>query len=677
MKFGGRIAHHLVDHGYKGTFYPINLKRDSILGHTCYPSVAGIPDFPDLAVVAVPAKALKQTIEDCGQAGVGACIVITAQLGEFSAEGAQLEAEVVEIARAHNMRLVGPNCMGMITPAVKMALSSTPTLRYSDKMPEGRVAFVSQSGAMMGTAYLQAFDHGVGLSGMVSIGNQADLELCDFLEGFIEHDGTDVICMYVEGLKSPARFRALCLKARQAGKTLLAVKAGRTEAGSVMAKSHTSSMAGSFSAFETLCRETGVLLVDDQDAMMLIAGLLSRNPKMQGGAIGMICASGGGGAILADQCSLNGMDLVKYAPVTQERLAGDYPPSHQNNPLDLGGHTGALEFGVFERAIDAVYDDPNVGLFVYVMTPQPFMSETLDHVIEVWKRGTKPVLLVMNLSRFGAELRAKALEAGIPFVMRTDDLLRAMSVLNANLAADDKLRLASPQRPSDLKPGKIEKTGFLTEPEAKAILSDYGIPVPAAELTTSTDAAVQAADNMGYPVVLKGVVADVVHKSDLGLVKVGLQDTEAVRTAAEDIAASIAKAAPGQPVQIDVQQMIGAGQELIVGLKHEEGYGPQIVIGTGGIYVELLHDIVQKSAPVSPADVREMLESLRIWPLLLGARGQAGMDVDGACEAISRLSWLAADLCTALVDFEVNPFRLTPSGVYALDGRGTLKATAG
>lgn len=671
-KFGGRIAHHLIDHGYAGKIFPINPKRDSILGHPCFSSVADLPEAPDLALVAVPAKALLQTIEACGKAGVGACIVITAQLGEFSAEGAALEAEITAMARSYNMRLVGPNCMGMIVPAARMALSSTPTLRYSDKMPEGRVAFVSQSGAMMGTAYLQAFDHGVGLSGMVSIGNQADLEMCDFLEGFVDHDGTDVICLYVEGLKSPARFRDLCLRARRAGKRILAVKAGRTEAGSAMAKSHTSSMAGSFSAFETLCRESGVLLMDDQDAMILCAGLLSRNPRMTQTGTGMICASGGGGAVLADQCALNGLTLTSFAEGTRDTLAQDYQPSHQNNPLDLGGHLGGLEFGIFQRAIDAVYADPDSGLFVYVLTPQPMMPETLEAVIATWQRGEKPVILVLNLSRFGKELRDKALAAGIPFVMRTDDLIRAMTLFEADLAADAALRDSAPERPADLSPAAIGKTGFLTEPEAKAILRDYGIPVPAATLAGSVGDAVAAAEAMGFPVVLKGVVADVVHKSDLGLVKVGLGDADAVRAAATQIAEAIAKAAPGQPVQIDVQQMIGAGHELIVGLTHEEGYGPQIVIGAGGIHVELLHDIAQKSAPVSPGDVREMLHALRIWPLLDGARGQAPADVDAACTAISRLSYLAADLGPRLVDFEVNPFRITTSGVYALDGRGTL-----
>ncbi|RYH01264.1 CoA-binding protein [Salipiger sp. IMCC34102] len=669
-KFGGRILHHLVDHGYEGQIYPVNPKRSDVLGLTCYPSVADLPEIVDLALVAVPAKALADTVEACGKAGVGACVIITAQLGEFSAEGAALERRIVEIARSYNMRLIGPNCMGMIVPQANLALSSTPTLRYAGQMRKGGVAFVSQSGAMMGTLFLQSHDHGVGLSGMVSIGNQADLELCDFLEAFIADAETRVVCLYIEGLKSPERFRELCLQAHAAGKPVLAVKAGRTEAGSQLAKSHTASLAGSYSAFEALCRDCGVVLLDDPDAMILAAGVISANPRPGRTNTGLICASGGGAAIMADQLASRGLSAAPFAAETQGRLEQDYPATHANNPLDLGGHKGGLEFGIFERAIESVHADPETGLTAYVMTPQPMMPQTLDHVIEVWRRQGKPVVLVLNLSRFGAEQRDQAFAAGLPFLTRTDDLYRVLQVYRELSTMSPRVQM--PERPADLSAPTIEATGFLTEPEAKAILAGYGVSIPAATLTTTVEAAVEAAESCGYPVVLKGVVGDVVHKSDLGLVKVGLADAEAVRAAFSDIVGAIETAAPGAPVRIDVQQMIPAGVELIVGLTREPGFGPQLVLGAGGIHVELLRDVVQRRAPLSSEDVRDMLQDLRIWPLLDGARGQAPMAVDAACEAISRLSWLGDDLGDRLQDFEINPFRITEDGAHALDGRGTL-----
>lgn len=675
-KFGGRILHHLIDHGFAGRTFPINPKRETVLGLTCYPSIAEVPEPADLAVVAVPTTHLAETVDACGAAGVGACVIITAQLGEFSAEGAVLEQRIVEIARSYGMRLIGPNCMGMILPNVDLALSSTPTLRHARSLRKGGVAFVSQSGAMMGTLFLQAYDHGVGLSGMVTVGNQADLELCDFLEAFIADPATRVICLYVEGLKAPARFRDLCRQARLAGKRILAVKAGRTDAGSQLAKSHTASLAGSFSAFETLCRETGVILMDDPDAMILCAGILSANPPATRAGAGIICASGGGAAIMADHLELRGLQARGFAEATRQRLEQDYPASHLNNPLDLGGHKGGLEFSIFERAIDAVHQDDTTGVTVYVMTPQPLMPQTLDHVIDVWQRQDKPFVLVLNLSQFGAELRERAHAAGIPFLTRVDDLYRVLQVYRDDLAAASHLRDSEPERPADLGVPQVTADGFLTEPEAKAILTAYGVAVPAAHLTSTVEEAVVAAQTVGYPVVLKGVVPDVVHKSDLGLVKVGLGTEADLRAAFADIAQAIHSAAPGAAVRIDVQQMIGPGIELIVGLTHEPGFGPQLVLGAGGIHVELLHDVVQRRAPVTPCEVRAMLERLRLWPLLAGARGQAMLDIEAACTAISRLSWLGPDLGDRLRDFEVNPFRITATGAYALDGRGTLDSPA-
>lgn len=669
-KFGGRIFHHLIDHGYAGQIFPINPKRETVLGLKAYPSVTDLPEAPDLALVAVPAPQLEATIEACGRAGVGACLVITSQMAEFGEEGAALEARIVEIARGHGMRLVGPNCMGLIVPSANLALSSTPTLRFSGPFRNGGVALVSQSGALMGSLYVQSHDHGVGLSGMVSIGNQADLELCDFLEGFIDDPATRVICLYVEGVKSPARLRALALKARAAGKPILAVKAGRTEAGSIMARSHTSSLAGSYSAFETLCRETGIVLVDDPDSMILIAGLIDACPPMAAGGVGVVCSSGGSGAVLADRMALAGLPVAEYSESTRLRLDSDFQRVHQNNPLDLGAHLGALEFGIFARTIAAVHEDPGVGLLAYVMTPQPLMPQTVECLIEIFRRQQKPVLVVLNTSRFAEEQRQALLAAGLPFVMRVDDALRVMEAMLA--LRDSIVRDAAPMRPAGLAPAVAPRSGFLTEPEVKEMLTRAGVAVPEALACAAVDDALAAAVRIGWPVVLKGVAEDVVHKSDVGLVKVGLDDEPALRLAFDQIAAAVAAAAPDQPLRIDVQQMIGDGVELLVGVTQEPGFGPQLVVGAGGVYVELLKDVAQASAPVSPGEAEALLRRLKVWPLLNGARGQAPMDILALTEAISRISWLAADLGAALTDLEVNPLRARPLGAYALDGRATL-----
>ncbi|MEZ5729399.1 MAG: acetate--CoA ligase family protein [Burkholderiaceae bacterium] len=330
---------------------------------------------------------------------------------------------------------------------------------------------------------------------------------------------------------------------------------------------------------------------------------------------------------------------------------------------------------MFQRAIDAVYEDPGVSVFVYVMTPQPLMPETIEHLITLWRRQHKPVVVVMNMAGFGHSLRERLVDAGLPFVTRTDDLFRAVSLLLAQADSPRTLRASLPSRPATV-PAPADRAelpvGALTEPQAKALASHYGIAVPGAAACASAAEAVAAARAFGHPVVLKGVAAGVVHKSELGLVRLGLEDDDDVASAFADIARAIEAAAPGQPIRIDVQQMIGPGVELIVGLSHEPGIGAQVVVGAGGLYVELLHDVAQMRAPVSPRQAGAMLRSLRIWPLLAGARGQPPAAVDALGEAIARLSWLASDLGDALVDFEINPLRVSADAVWALDARATL-----
>lgn len=275
-KFGGRILANVQRHGFPGRLLPINPKRAEVRGLPAWPDIAEAPGPVDLAVIAVPGSQLLETVGAAACAGVGACVVITAQLAEFDAQGQALQDEVVALARAHGMRLLGPNCMGLISPAASLALSSTLTLQHAPALRRGGVGFVSQSGALMGTLFVIGDDHAVGFSHMVSIGNQADLELCDFLEALIEDENTRVICLYVEALKSPRRFVELARLARAAGKPVLAVKAGRTEVGASAARSHTASLAGSYEAFVAACESAGVLVFDEPEGMIVAAGVFDR-----------------------------------------------------------------------------------------------------------------------------------------------------------------------------------------------------------------------------------------------------------------------------------------------------------------------------------------------------------------------------------------------------------------
>ena len=678
-KFGGRVMHNLVRHRFAGTVRPVNPNRATLLGLPAFASIGDVPEPVDLAVVAVPAALLLATIQACAAAGVKACIVFTARLGEYDAAGVLLQTQVLAVARAHGMRLVGPNCMGIIAPNVNLALTSSATLQTIERLRAGQVGLVSQSGAFMGTLFILGHDNGVGFSCMVSVGNQADLDLCDFFEGLIDDPGTTTVCLYIEAVPNGARFAALARRAHAIGKRVLAVKAGRTDAGTAMARSHTASLAGSFAAFEASCRATGVLVMDEAEGMVLTAGVLSRAPRLGAGGIAVVLTSGGAAAVLADRLTLMGLPLMTWSDATRARLAAHFLPAHQNNPLDIGSHEGALTPEVFATAFAAALDDPGTAAFLFLMTPQPLMVETVDEMIAAWRRTEKPVVFVLNTSRFGEEVRQRLLEAGVPFVTRVDDALRVLDALFREKAMAADLAMPSAIRPVGAGPlPAVLATGFLSEPDTKALLTCYGIPATREVVVNTLGEALGAAASIGYPVVLKGVSRHVVHKSDAGLVALDLVDDAALRKAFAEIQAALAIAAPGEAFAAVVQEMVRGEAELLVGARYDPDFGPLIVVGFGGVLVEVHGDVQTACAPIDAAAADALLRRLRMWPVLAGVRNRPALDVAAAADALSRLSWLAADLGPRLQDIEINPLivRRATLGVVAADGRGTLEEPA-
>jgi len=674
-KFGGRILHNILKHRFPGRLLPINPNRDSVLGLKAYPSVGAAPGPIDLAVVAVPGGQLRATIEDCARAGVGACVVITAQTAEFDAAGARMQEEIVAVARAHGMRLVGPNCMGMINAPHNLALSSTMTLQHVERLRAGGVGLASQSGALMSTLFIHGDDHGVGFSRLISAGNQADLELCDFFECLIDDPATSTICLYIEGIKSPRRFTELGRRAAAAGKPVLAVKAGRTDAGSVAARSHTASLVGSYAAFEAACRSSGILPLDEPEGMVLVAGVVDRLGAIGGGGIGMIVSSGGGGAVTADRMAAASLPLAKWREQTRTRLERYYLPSHINNPIDLGSHKGALALENFAETIDAAADDPDVAVVFFIMTPQPMMNETAEALISTWRRTGKPIVVVLDAGSFGVNVRARLIEARMPFVSRIDDGLRVVDAMLRLRSLKAELPRPAPERPSGCgpAPGGLP-SGRLTEVEAKALLRAYGVPTTRECIASTEIEAVAGAEAIGYPVVLKGLSRNVVHKSDAGLVKLRLQTPDAVRSAFAETVAALKRSSPDEAAAVVVQEMASGEAELIVGARYDEAFGPLVVVGFGGVLVEILKDVKFACAPVDPAHVEQLLRELKLWPVLAGTRGRPPCDIAALADTVARVSWLASDLGPALRELDVNPLlvRASGAGVIAVDARTTL-----
>ena len=668
-KFGGRVIHYLQKHGFPGRLVPINPNRAEVRGLPAFPSVSAAGPV-DVAILAVPVAHLLRQVEDCAAAGVGACIIITGKLADAGPEGAALQDRVLAVARAAGMRLVGPNCLGIFNLAGKALLSSSLALDAPALKPGG-IGMVSQSGALMGTLLSLGQRYGAGFSRCISVGNQADLELCDFLEFLIGDAATRVITLYVEGLKDPARFAPLLRRARAAGKPVLVVKAGRSEAGATAARSHTASLAGSFAAFEAVCREAGAVLLEDPAAMVFAADALDRLPRLPRAGMGcaIIASSGGSTVTTADMLPGAGLRLGEMAAATRAELGRWMPESHVHLPLDTGSFDEGTSQGGLEACIRAFMADPDIGAVVVPMTTQPDMAGRAAMLPPLCREGGRPLLYVMTAGDVGDAARARMREADFPYLDRVADALAVLRALEAEAAGRERAGLPEPARPAGCGPAPELPEGPLTEAEAKALAAAYGIPVTRQAMASTAEEAVAAAAAIGFPVVLKGVSRAVVHKSDLGLVKLNLADAAAVRAAFA--------ALPAIPLEgALVQEMARGEAELILGARWEPGFGPLVLVGSGGVLVEVLRDVQLAPAPLRQVDALAMLRRLRLWPVLEGVRGRPALDVAAAADALVRLSFLAADFGPRLVEMDVNPILLRAEGATAVDARATIGRNA-
>ncbi|BDG71786.1 acyl-CoA synthetase [Roseomonas fluvialis] len=667
-KFGGRVIHYLLKHGFPGRILPINPNRATIRGLPAFPRASAAPEPPDVAILAVPASALEAQVADCAAAGVGACIVITGKLAEAGPAGAALQERVLAIARGARMRLVGPNCLGIFNPVDRAMLSSSLALEEDDYRPGG-IGMVSQSGALMGTLLSFGHHHGARFSRCVSVGNQADLALEDFLDFLVTDDATRAIALYIEGLRDPRRFRALLGGARAAGKLVFIVKAGRSEAGAAAARSHTASLAGAFAAFEAVCRAEGAVVMQDPQAMVLAADAALRLPPWPAAGLGLapIASSGGSTVTFADMLPGHGLRLARMADATRAVLARWMPESHIHLPVDTGSfHEGTSGDGLAE-CIRAFMADPDVGAVAVPMTTQPDMAGRAALLPPLARAGGKPLFYVMSAGKVGDASRVAMRAADFPFFDRVSDALAVMRALDE--AAAGRAVPPAPERPAGMAPAPALPGGALTEGEAKRLVASCGIATTRETAVQSAEEAVAAAEAIGYPVVLKGVSRAVVHKSDAGLVRLDLRDDAALRAAFAEVSSRLGPDAEG----CVVQEMARGEAELFLGAIHDPQFGPMVLVGAGGILVEVLQDVCMAPAPVSAEQARAMIEGLRVAPVLAGLRGRPA-DTGAAADTLSRLSWLAAELGPRLVELDINPLilRAAGQGAIAVDARATL-----
>ncbi|MGE4241776.1 acetate--CoA ligase family protein [Ramlibacter sp.] len=679
-KFGGRLYRTLLRHNYSGRVFPINPARETLFGLKTYPGVAATPEAPDMAVMAVPTAKVKGEVQACAQRGVKAAIIITSKFSDAGPEGAALEAEIVEEAARGGMRIIGPNCLGLISPANKLVLCSSPALDV-DTLIESPIGLVSQSGALMGTLFDRAHGMGIGFSHCVSVGNQADLELCDFIEFLIDDPRTRVLCSYVEGVKSPARVVQLARRAREAGKPWLMVKAGASDEGSRAAYSHTASLAGDYASLAAMCAHENIVLMDDAHDMVALAGAMVRYPGRKVRNAAVLTISGGAGALAADRLSEAGVPLAQFSESTMQRFAQHYPPGQAANPIDIGARRNEMD-EVGAASAEIALSDPGCDLGLVAMTTAPDVPGLTRYLAQGAAREAaqgKPMLYVMLPGRVAAPAREFLKAEGLPCV---DTTASAASMLRAWKRWSDYVEPSEPARPPGRRatiPATREELGALGEAASKALVASAGLHVNDGVVVRTADEAIAQAARLGYPVVLKIVSADISHKSDVGGVELGIADADDLRRRFARMRDTVATRAP--QARIDgffVQAQLAGDLELLVGARHDAQFGPQLVVGAGGVLVELFKDIQVLPAPAHPDTVRAALARLKVAPLLQAWRGRGELDAEAVVDAVVRLGWLAADIAAAHpgLDFEieVNPLIVGRKGrgAFAVDARARI-----
>jgi acetate---CoA ligase (ADP-forming) len=678
---GYQIVDNLVRHGFKGAVYPVNPKAGSVHSIPAWRSIRDVPADVDLAIIVVPKELVLEVVDECGTRGVPGIVVISAGFREVGGEGIRREEQLMERVRRYGMRLVGPNCMGVLNtdPDFSMNATFAPTMP-----PAGNVSFLSQSGALGVTILDYAAEYGIGIRHFVSVGNKPDVSGNDLLEYWENDPDTRVILMYLETFGNPRRFTRIARRVARK-KPIVVVKSGRTVAGARAATSHTGSLAGKDAAVDALLGQCGVFRANTVEELFDLAMALGTLPIPEGPRVAIVTNAGGPGIIIADACESEGLEVADLAPETTGRLEKVFPAEATlRNPVDMIATATAESYRV---ALDVVLDDPGVDAAIAAFVP-PLGVRQQDVATAIvdaaGRHPTKPVLAVLMGREGLPQGRAELQAAGLPAYIFPESAVRALAALDRYRSWLERPLEAPATFPVDgdrvraiVQAARADGREHLLEPEAYAVLDAYGIPVIPHRLVRSADEAAQAAEALGLPVVLKVVSPQVVHKSDVGGVRLDLRDGEQVRDAYRSLVEDVGSTLPDARIEgVLVAPFRREGRELILGMNLDPSFGPVLMFGLGGIYVETFRDVVFRVPPVTEGEAREMIRSIRSFPLLEGTRGEEAVDQDSIVEAIQRLAQLVQEQ-DAIAEVDVNPLMATPDGAAALDARIRLAAEGG
>ena len=676
-KVGYAVLANLVNGGFKGAIVPVNPGADEILGLKCYKSLNDYAGQIELSVVVVAGKFVKDALRASIDKGAKSVIVITAGFKETGAAGAAAEQELVEICRAGGVRMVGPNCLGVLNTDHSMNATFAPSVP-----PKGNISVISQSGALCVAILDWAAEQKLGLGKVISFGNKADLNEVDFIQALAEDKATGVIAGYLESIKEGDKFLRIAEQA--AGiKPVVILKVGITQAGAKAASSHTGSLAGADMAYGAAFRRSGVIRAENFEALFDYATAFAMQPLPAGERIAIITNAGGPGIMAADAAETLGLKMVAPTKASDVKLRAFMPASGAfGNPIDV---IGDAEPDRYTKAFEVMQDDENIDAIIVVVTPQN-MTRPLElaGMLAAAHKGKKPVLAAFMGGTEVASAKEKLMAVGIPNYPSPDRAVTALRAMCDYAAwkrrpARIVTRFPVNRRRVDRIINLQTRSGApqMGEVEAKEILRAYDFNVLPGQLARTSDESVEIAERIGYPVVLKISSPDIIHKSDFGGVRINLANAEQVRDAFDLMMVRIQRRAPNAHLRGGfVEKMGQRGREVILGMTRDPQFGPMLMFGLGGIFVEVMKDVTFHLAPITAEEAMQMLKGTRSYALLQGARGQAPVDLDAIAGALQRISQLATDY-PQISELDINPFIVGPVGMqaYVADARMTLSNT--
>ncbi len=664
--------------GYKGDVYPVNPKYERVGGLKCYPSILDIEGRVDLAIIGVAAAQVMEVLRECAGKKVKSVIIFTSGFAEIGAEGRAEQEEMKSLADESGMRILGPNCLGILNYYNGNMASFFYNQERKDLVHPKKLSFITQSGGLGGIIYQMVMQLSIGFNYFVSTGNEADVSFAEILDYLVSLDEVSIVAGYLEGLQGDGKlFREACRHALENKKLVTMLKVGRTETGAAAAASHTGALVGSDQVYEGVFRQFGVPRADDVEQMNALIALHATGRLPKGKRMAIITISGGGGVVVADKCPEYSLEVVTLSDYTQERLREFFPAyGAVRNPVDLTSQL-FIDTELFQRALLLVMQDPEIdvgGFFYNLEMPDP---EAGKKIIEVYNEIDKPLVVFSwpTGQDYAIEARKGLVQAGIPVIEHIPSGLWAISSL-----AEWAQKAGKPQVYPSCRPAKEqeEALGYLkeysafrgraiTEWQSKLILRAYGIPVTEEVLASSPEEAVKAAKGIGFPVALKIMSPDLLHKTDAGGVILNVNTGQEAEKAFLEIMGNVQDRRPDAAIEgVLVQEMLRPGLEVIVGVKKDPVFGPAVVFGLGGIFVEVLKDAATRVAPLNEHDARSMIDEIRGKALLAGYRGELPRDIDALIDILLKISRLAVELEDTVDEIDINPLILYEQGSGAV-----------